>query len=239
MVNIFMDILFPQTSCSICREPGRFRTRYPWCDKCQETMVTMQHSLPVCSKCGKYLEKGETICVDCKNNPPAFDIARSVGPYEQPYRIAIKVLKFLGRRHLAVKMGTMMAEVIKDEPGFWPIDIIVPVPISSGNLKQRGFNQTELLGRRISKDIKVKMAPGTLYRVKETPSQRELTRAEREKNLLQAFKVKDRKKIAGKHVLLVDDVYTTGSTSKECTRTLLDGGAKRVAVITWATGKGF
>lgn len=239
MVNLFMDILFPQTCCSICREPGRFGTRQPWCPTCHETMVNMQHSLPVCMKCGKYLERGGKRCLDCQQNPPEFAIARSVGPYEQPYRIAIKVLKFMRRRHLAVRMGDMMADVVIQEPAFMPIDVIVPVPISAGNLKVRGFNQTELLGRQISKIIKVKMDNNILYRIKETPSQRELTRAAREKNLLHAFQVRDSRKIAGKNILLVDDVYTTGSTTKECTRTLLDSGAERVAVITWAIGKGF
>ncbi|MDD2586996.1 MAG: ComF family protein [Syntrophomonadaceae bacterium] len=239
MVNLLMDIFFPQTCCSICREPGRFSTRRPWCPTCQETMVNMQNYLPVCIKCGKYLERGGKRCMDCQQNPPEFDIARSVGPYEQSYRIAIKVLKFMRRRHLAVKMGDMMATVVIEEPAFMPVDVIVPVPISAGNLKLRGFNQTELLGRQISKTIKVKMEPNLLYRIKETPSQRELTRAAREKNLLHAFKVRDASKVAGKHILLVDDVYTTGSTSKECARTLRDSGAEKVAVITWAIGKGF
>lgn len=132
----------------------------------------------------------------------------------------------------------MMAEVARAEPEFWPIDILVPVPISEGSLKQRGFNQTEVLAKEISKHIKTKVDSKSLIRVKETPSQRELSREEREKNLLCAFQLKDNSKVKGKNVLLIDDVYTTGSTSKECTRVLLEGGAQRVSVLTWATGKG-
>lgn len=199
----------------------------------------MQKYLPKCDKCGKYLEEGVGICKDCNQKPPEFDIARAVGPYEDQYRIAIKVFKFMGRKHLGVKMGHMMAEVIKNEPRFSPIDIIVPVPISKGSLKQRGFNQTEVLGKQIGKDLKIKMATNILERVKETPSQRELSREERERNLLFAFAVKPKKKIVGQNILLVDDVYTTGSTSRECARVLLKAGANRVSVITWATGKGF
>lgn len=239
MQNLIMDIIFPQQACCICREPGRYSTRYPWCQKCEDNLQLMRESLPICDKCGKYLETGQGLCEECRNTPPLFDIARAVGPYDEPYRIAIKVLKFMGRRHLAVRMGHMMAQVISAEPRFWPIDLIVPVPASSAHLKQRGFNQTEELGRQISKDIGVKMDPSVLQRVKETPSQRELSKEEREKNLLCAFKVQNNAKIDRKNLLLVDDVYTTGSTSKECTRTLLDGGAARVCVITWATGIGF
>lgn len=239
MQNIIMDILFPQHVCAICRAPGRFGSRRPWCAECSEKMKDLQNCSPICDKCGKYLQDCDTICSDCRNNDPPFHIARAVGPYNEPYRIAIKVLKFLGRRYLAVQMGRAMAEVVLAEPRFWPLDIIVPVPASRGGMEQRGFNQTELLACEIAKKVKVKMDTGVLNRVKETPSQRELSRLEREKNLLCAFKTPNPAKISGKNILLVDDVYTTGSTSKECAKTLLKAGAARVSVITWATGQGF
>lgn len=202
-------------------------------------MYELQNVLPICDKCGKYLENGGALCTDCCQKEPEFVINRAVGPYEDPYRIAVKVLKFMGRKHLAPKMGDMMAQVVIEEPLFWPLDMIVPVPISKGSLKQRGFNQTELLGQFISKKLGVRMDSRAIIRVKETPSQRELSREEREKNLISAFKIKDKRKVYGKNVLLVDDVYTTGSTGKECTRVLLEAGAARVGIITWAIGKGF
>ena len=239
MQNIIMDIMFPQHVCSICREPGRFGSRHPWCNKCEESMRNLQHCSPICDKCGKYLEICDNICSDCRHNEPPFHIARAVGPYDEPYRIAIKVLKFLGRRYVSVKLGRAMADVVMAEQRFWPLDLIVPVPASRGHLEQRGFNQTELLACQIAKKIKVRMETGVLTRVKETPSQRELSRLEREKNLLCAFQAKNEEKICDKNILLVDDVYTTGSTSKECSKTLLEAGAARVSVITWATGYGF
>jgi len=239
MVNCFMDIIFPQYACCICREPGRYATNKPWCTKCEKNMQLLRQNYPICDKCGKYLEKETDLCTDCRNNPPEFSIARAVGPYEEPYRIAIKVLKFLGRKKLAVKMGCMMAETVLLEPRFWPLDLIISVPASKGSLNQQGFNQTEVLGLQISKILQLKMDCTVLRRVKETPSQRELSRLEREKNLLCAFQVSDKKRILGKKILLVDDIYTTGSTSRECTRTLLNAGAEKVSIITWATGKGF
>ncbi len=239
MQNLIMDIIFPQQACCICRKAGRYSTRCPWCGECENNLQLMRESLPICDKCGKYLEAGTGLCAECRSTPPLFDIARAVGPYDEPYRIAIKVLKFMCRRHLAVRMGHMMAQVIREEPRFWPIDLIVPVPASYAHLKQRGFNQTEELGRQIGKELRLKMNAGVLKRVKETPAQRELSKEEREKNLLCAFVVQDSGKIYRKNILLVDDVYTTGSTSKECTRTLLEAEAARVCVITWATGIGF
>lgn len=239
MKNILMDIFFPQNACVLCRKPGNYGTRNPWCESCYQAMMELQHSLPICDKCGKYLEEGGDLCADCRQKFPEFNIARAVGPYTGPYRKAVKVFKFLGRRKLAFRMGCMMARVVKDEPRFWPIDLIVPVPASVGQLKQRGFNQTDLLAKEISKKLKIAVDTDVLYRVKETPAQRELTREEREKNLLCAFRVKDSKKVAGKYILLVDDVFTTGSTVRECTRTLMRAGAVSVSAITWATGIGF
>ncbi|MEN6351332.1 MAG: ComF family protein [Syntrophomonas sp.] len=239
MMNIIMDILFPQNVCSLCRDPGRYGSRHPWCENCCKEMDKLKSCLPICNHCGKYLEEGQMLCAECRQKPPQFNIARAVGPYEEPYRIAVKVLKFLGRKHLSIKMGHMMADVVKNNPPYWPLDLIIPVPVSASNLRQRGFNQTELLARQIGKELKVGVNANYLFRIKETPSQRELTREEREKNLLCAFEIKDKTKIYRKNILLVDDVYTTGSTIRECTRVLLEAGAERVSVITWATGKGF
>lgn len=239
MIDMVLDIMFPQEVCCICRKPGKYSSRKPWCHECQEKMLQMQNSGPTCDICGKYLDNGAVLCTDCQKKRPQFDIARAVGPYDEPYRIATKVLKFMGRKHLAPRMGNMMAKKVQAEPRFMPIDLIVPVPISRGGLKQRGFNQTELLARQMSKRLGIKMDAQVICRVKETPHQVELSREEREKNLLSAFEIEDTKKVYRKNILLVDDVYTTGSTSRECTRVLLEAGASRVCIITWATGKGF
>lgn len=239
ILDSLLDFLFPQEHCCLCRESGSYGSRHPWCHECNDKVLALTTSSACCDRCGKYLNKGETLCKDCQTHPPYFEIARAVGPYEDCFRITTKVLKFLGRKYVAPRMGHMMADKVKSEERFWPIDLIVPVPISRGNLKQRGFNQTELLGRQISKELRRKMDAKLIMRVKETPSQTELSKEEREKNLRCAFRVNDKAHIAGKNVLLVDDVYTTGSTGRECTRVLLEAGAKRVGIITWATGRGF
>ncbi len=240
MINLLLDLIIPQSQCCICREPAKINSNQPWCDSCQQNMESLKDCLPICDKCGKYLETGDGfLCRECVNSSPPFHIARAVGPYQDSYRLAIKIFKFMGRKYFGTRMGQMMAAAVKDEPRFWPIDMVVPVPISKGNLKQRGFNQTEVLGKQIANKLRLKMDAHSLVRIKETPSQRELSREEREKNLLFAFAIKDKAKIYRKNILLVDDVFTTGSTSRECTRVLLEGGAKQVSVITWATGKGF
>lgn len=238
MLEPVLDVLFPQGACCICRKPGRYGARQPWCQECLDSMIKLQ-SGTICERCGKYLAEDTALCSDCRANPPRFHIARAVGPYEDPYRITTKVLKFMGRKYLASQMGRMMAQKIKSEPGFGDIDMIVPVPISKSSLQVRGFNQAALLARKISKELGIKMECGALVRTRETPHQTELSKEERERNLACVFQVPDPSKVEGKSILLVDDVYTTGATSKECSRALLDAGASRVSIITWATGRGF
>jgi ComF family protein len=238
MLDLVLDILFPQMECCICHKHGRFSSRKPWCDDCEANMLVLQCECSTCDICGKYLPGGGNLCLDCQNEPPRFDIARAVGPYEEPYRITTKVLKFMGRKNLSIRMGEMMAEKVRQEPRYKKIDLIVPVPISCSSLQQRGFNQTELLARQISKHLGIPSDPGVICRVKDTPSQTGLSKEERQRNLLSAFEVRYPHKVKGKNILLVDDVYTTGSTSRECTKVLLQAGAARVCVIVWASGKG-
>ena len=240
MFDIFFDIIFPQNRCCLCRKTGWFHTLYPWCNECDEKLRELQDSAAICDRCGKYLTvPGVSLCSDCSQKNPDFVIARAVGPYEEQFRIAIKVFKFLRRTHLAFRMAYMMAEMVKSDQRFLPIDIIIPVPASLNSIEQRGFNQTELLAFRLYKHLKIKADEKVLIRVKETPNQRGSSKEDREKNLYDAFRVNNRDKIKDQNVLLVDDVYTTGSTIKECTRTLLEAGAEKVAVISWAAGRGF
>mgnify|MGYP001027099236 FL=1 len=239
MLEFLFDMIFPHDACALCRMPGIFWSKKPWCRECDAKLRSGEETKVICDRCGKYLCDGGALCSGCREKEPPFYIARAVGPYESDHKVAVKILKFLCRRYVGIRMGEMMAQVVKNEPRYWPLDLVVPVPISAENMKRRGVNQSEVLAYYTSRDLKLKMASGVLARVKETPSQRELSKEEREQNLRAAFIVQQAHKVQGKNVLLVDDVYTTGSTVKECTLGLLEAGAKRVAVVTWATGRGF
>lgn len=239
MFDLLMDVMFPQQACSLCQRPGLFWSRKPWCADCDQEIRRLDSSRSHCSICGKYLCSGGDICADCKETAPPFFVARAVGPYEGKIKKSIKLLKFVGQRNLARRMGEMMACIVKEDPRYQDIDLIVPVPITQNSLMQRGFNQAELLANRIGQCLKKTVKSDILIRIRETPSQRELTRELREENLKNAFCLKSCRPVENKKILLVDDVYTTGSTTRECTKVLLEGGAREVVVITWAAGQGY
>lgn len=239
MLNIILNLLFPQEECYLCRRPGVYNSKNPWCEDCSQKMDELQRKFSYCEHCGKCLANEAQICLECSRQNPSFALARAVGPYEGGFCKAVQVLKFLGRRQLADKMGILMGQKVKAEPLYWPLDVIVPVPISRRHLHRRGFNQSELLASQIAKLLDLPLQTNLLIRTKETPAQSELSREEREKNLLCAFKVKNANQLKNRNILLVDDVYTTGSTCRECTRVLLAAGAQKVCLITWATGVGY
>ena len=115
-----------------------------------------------------------------------------------------------------------------------PADLIIPVPLHPKRLRWRGFNQSVLLARQVSREYAIPLDPFVVYRNKETPPQTQLTEDERRKNVRGAFSLNDQKSVKGKRILLIDDVYTSGATVNECSRALKRGGAKEVYVLTLA-----
>lgn len=147
----------------------------------------------------------------------------SFGIYAGALKAAIHQLKYFSARRLARPLGALLGGL--DLPA---ADIAVPVPLSPRGLRQRGFNQTHLIGRAACATLGVPVVPGLLVKMKDTLPQARLTSKERIKNVRGAFGL--RSKLDGQRVLLIDDVVTTGATVRECARTLLKAGAAEVAV---------
>lgn len=183
---------------------------------------------------------GEVRCGICRRLEPPFAKAAAYGSYESGLRDLIHLLKYQQVRPAANVLGRMLAEAMADlEPGWAPASVlVVPVPLFAGKLRHRGFNQAELIARVA---LKLRTAPeryaiatDVLERSRETQSQIGLTRHQRRENLRGAFRVTNREKVAGREILLVDDVFTTGTTASECARVLRRAGAARVWVATVA-----
>jgi ComF family protein len=161
-------------------------------------------------------------------------MARSLGAYEGSLQEAIHHWKYEGKTNLTPFFSEWMAEGLKR---YWKpdsFDFLIPVPLHTQRLRERGFNQALLLVKELSRQSGIPYRKTILQKKKPTVPQVNLSGSEREKGLRGAFHVVGMEELEDKWVLLVDDVYTTGATVNECSKVLLRGGAKRVDVLTLA-----
>ncbi len=180
-------------------------------------------------------------CGLCQRSQPPFAKAVAYGSYEGGLRELIHLLKYQKVRPAATVLGRMLAEAVNGLESSWTQrpGLIVPVPLHARKLRQRGFNQSELIVQSAIKHGVLargnfRLAPGVMERLRETRSQTGLTRHQRRENLRGSFAVITPGEIVGREVLLVDDVFTTGTTVSECSRVLLRAGASKVVVATVA-----
>ena len=234
-----LDLVFPALCpvCHACLGAGR---RDPLCGTCWSALTRLGE--PWCDTCGaapalspafadpRRIARGRS-CAACEAAPPSYDYARSAAVYEGQLREALHALKFSGRRALAAPLGDLAAEqCLASLPA--GIDALVPVPLARERERERGFNQAALLARRIGRRLAVPTRPRWLSRTRPTRPQSDLSAGERRANVRGAFRASG--KVAGRHVLVVDDILTTGATVDACAQALRDAGALRVGVLTVA-----
>jgi ComF family protein len=239
-----LDLLFPALCpvCHITLGPGR---RDPLCGPCWESIEKI--TPPWCDRCGRPFgrfddgprepgsadaaSEGFGLCGACMLDPPLFDWARSAAIYSGAVREAIHALKFNGKAPLARPLGALIVE--RCAAGLPAgVTALVPVPLARARERERGYNQASLLAERIADGCGVPVHPRWLARLRDTPAQSDLTAAERRANVRHAFGASTA--VRGAHVVLVDDVLTTGATVAECSRVLRAAGAAAVGVLTVA-----
>ena len=170
-------------------------------------------------------------CGQCQSQPPFYDRVYSLFSYRQPVSGLIVGLKFHHRLPLARLLGRLMADHLLNLLDSSP-DIIVPVPLHPRRVTERGFNQARELARPISKGLNIKICPDVIERFRNKPPQTTLSRKQRLKNTRGTFRVRDN--LPKGHILIVDDVMTTGATVNELARILKHEGVERVDIITLA-----
>jgi ComF family protein len=184
-----------------------------------------------CTVCGLPLQATElTTCAACLARPPRIARARAAVAYDDLSRSLAIRLKYGRKVAVARTMARYMAPLVAGggEP------ILVPVPLHRTRLWRRGFNQSALVARELSRRLKIATDPFLLRRTKRTPPLKGLSPLQRRKAVAGAFRVADKQAVAGKTIILVDDVLTTGSTAEACARSLKRAGAARVELVSWA-----
>lgn len=233
-VRVAELLIFP-SRCRICRTLLERRDERVVCRSCLDRLVPRRSSFCVC--CGRFFDGAPAphLCLDCLRSRPPYAIHRSCAAYEGALREFIILMKYHGFSVLGRDLAVFALEALgEDESLWWGLEAIIPVPLHRRKKKKRGFNQAEVVARELGRAKDVPLLTKALSRVRNTPAQTSLEGRARRRNLSGAFIVRRPGEVKGRTVLLVDDVYTTGSTVKECCRTLRRAGAKEVRVLTLA-----
>jgi ComF family protein len=234
------DWLYPPR-CRACGARVRGHDAEFFCAACWRRVRRV--STPLCDVCGRPFPSAggdDHSCAACLERHPAFARARAWACYpsdreaEHPLRSVVQKFKYGRKVSLGKPLGRLLASGCREFVAECKPDVILPVPLHPKRLRWRGFNQSVLLAREVSRATNVPLDPFTLYRSKETLPQTQLTGEERRRNVRAAFSLKTRESVADRRVLLLDDVYTSGATVNECSRVLEQSGAKVVYVLTLA-----
>ena len=229
-----LELIFPPV-CLVCERPGREVI----CASCREQFEFI--APPYCRRCGQPLPEGakhNMVCGQCRQQLPRFDAARAVGLHTATLRKAVLRFKFQRRRLLAEPLAELLAACVQKEisdPEGLPWESLtglVPVVLHRRRRSWRGFDQAVLLSRQLSELIAVPCLEQVLVRKKDTQPQIGLSPTQRRQNLQGAFKVTDAPAVAGEVLLLIDDVYTTGSTMNAAASVLRKAGAQAVYALT-------
>ncbi|KGG79974.1 phosphoribosyltransferase [Caloranaerobacter azorensis H53214] len=235
LFDAFLELIYPEKGiCFICEEYDETVDERHICKKCFDELIFIKGN--TCTICGKPLEIGylPDRCPDCIKFKRYFEKVISPLEYTGLVKKVIYKYKYGRKAYMYKALGAILVQAF-EESDIKDIDIIVPVPLHKSKIAYRGFNQSELLCRYISRKLNIPLDTKNFKRIKNTKLQNELNRIERVRNVRDAFKVVDSYVFKNKNVLLVDDIYTTGATVNECSKTLLKSGANKVYVLTLAT----
>lgn len=229
-----LELLLPRR-CAGCQFARPATQRGHWCAGCRDRLPWIRS--PLCPVCGlPYFDSpasSDHVCGDCLLLPPPFDGARSATLYSDIVRKHIHDVKFGSRLHWIPALVELMADCW-DQWDVRGLDALVPVPLHRRRIQQRGFNQAALLSQELAARLGLPVYYGTLVRSRWTEPQTRLKREIRLKNVARAFAVDDPSTVQDLSLLLIDDVFTTGSTVAACATALKDAGASRVFVLTVA-----
>lgn len=240
MFQTILDMIYP-VRCPICGEivlPKGQRS----CKACREKLVYIKE--PRCKKCSKPIEYEEQeYCSDCQRKQYHFDKGYAVWVYDEAMKQSIARFKYHGKKEYAKFYIQEVLRLYEEQIMKLAPDVIVPVPLHRSKYLKRGYNQADLLARGIGKKLGIPVVSHLLIRNKKTLPQKKLSDKERLRNLSEAFQWNEKAAVRFPEkltkIMLVDDIYTTGSTMEACARVLQRAGNNTVYFIVLCIGKGY
>lgn len=202
------------------------------CVACMDKLKLI--SPPWCMRCGKKVANGEELCRQCKGKKVFYKRGRALFEYESA-ALSIYRFKYGNRREYAMFFGKQMAEYLGDFLMDIQPDALIPIPLHKKRMRIRGYNQAELLAKCIGENLGIPVRTDLMKREKNTIPQKKLNSEERQNNLKRAFNIVEND-VKLEKVVLVDDIYTTGTTVNEAAKVLKESGVKEVYFVTLACG---
>ncbi len=225
-----LNILYPRR-CPVCdgilKDPDSLI-----CPDCRAVLRPVTG--PRCMRCGRPVEAERELCRDCEKRRRSFREGRGIFLYDSRMKRSMMKYKYHGRREYGDYFSAAMCYYAEKDILRWRPDVIVPVPLHRDKERRRGFNQSKYLADRIGRAFHIPAAAGILLKKKRTRSQKRLDASARRRNLREAFSVEEN--VKGLRILLIDDVYTTGSTVEAASERLLEKGASDVYFLTCCMG---
>lgn len=214
-------------TCLLCDEATGSKKSI--CEACEPDLPWLTDQ---CERCALPLPMSDLTCSQCTINPPAFDEVIAAWLYDFPIDTLVTRFKHQGKWPMGRLMADLFAEFVRYRlnEGLARPDFLLPVPMTNKRMRQRGYNQAAMLAAWLAALLQMPVSEQLLRRVKETPAQQGLDARARRRNLLGAFELLRPQDVAGKHIALIDDVLTTGSTADEIAKLLRKAGARQVDV---------
>lgn len=233
--SILLDALFPRR-CPVCGDIVMPKGELI-CPSCRGQLSYVQS--PYCLKCGKeVLSRSVEYCFDCSRHPHSFEYGIALLNYNEAAARSMAAVKYRNKREYLDFFAEEAARRCGSHLTAMEADCLVPVPVHPSRLKSRGFNQAQVLAEKLGTILGLPVCPGLLRRNKKTEPQKELNPRERLRNLEQAFAADPYQAGEIERAILVDDIYTTGSTIEACTRALRQAGVKKVYFFAVCIGQG-
>ncbi len=232
--NFIKSLLYSKNpSCRVCSKVLLFEDAL-FCQQCRKKLKFNTGNL--CARCNKPLEKGsiKNLCYYCCEKEMSFTSGFSLFVYDEYFKSVIFKLKSKDKHLLGYNLGKLLYEHMKSLTYLEKIDIIIPIPLDKVKLEKRGYNQALLIAKGVSDESGISIKEN-LQKIRQTKDQKILARNKRSENLIGAFGVENSNEIKDKVILLVDDVYTTGTTIDVCGKCLMESGAREVYFATLAT----
>ena len=229
-IESFLNLFFP-SRCVLCDRVVKGKKSV--CSECYEKLTFLSDER-TCKKCSHPISEGAVLCDACLVHQHYFTANFAAAVYKKEVREAIIKYKFYKRPDLHRGLaGLILMRLAKFDllPKF---DAVIGVPLSEKRLEERGYEQAVLLAKVVAEELRVKLLRKCIKKIKDAPAQSKLSYAKRQQNLRGAFEIVNHKKVKGKVILLIDDIYTTGATVDEISKILLEAGAKEVYVATVA-----